>query len=161
MISKIRTNKMGGSVREFVFYFFTLFYFCFSVLYFCPFSLLTSYFPPFPPSFFFSLIWFLPLCYFSIFLHDSVSVTLHVVVSPPLPSFPTKAAAEISRNPLPPISHPSLVISLRIYLIYGSHRNSPWPLNNADERVMQTRPYCSHLYSLCLWIKRLHSLGER
>lgn len=45
----------------------------------------------------------------------------------------------------PSIYHPSLVISLWIYPNHRSHRNSPWPFDNADEHERALIP--SHLPS--------------
>lgn len=118
---QIETNNMAGSGRNCSSFFFVfslwLSYFYFHIflsvlfVYLFPFSLLTPCFPFFTfcsfllprfPLSSFSAFWFLSLCYFSIFLHESVSVTLHLI-SPPLPSLiSTRAAGEISRNPLPP-----------------------------------------------------------
>lgn len=103
--------------------------------------------------------WFPPSPYFSIFLHDYVSVNLNLVVSllhPLLPSLiSTRAAREISRNPLPPFPTRhwwSVLESIQSTDHTGTHRDRliMQPSTCKPLSCSRTRPHCFHLRSLCL-----------
>lgn len=121
-----------------------------------PASLFTSFFFLFQPYDFFPCVIFPFFCM-------TLSLSLSTLLSP-LPSLiSTRAAGEISRNPLPPFPTRhwwSVSESIQSTDHTGTHPDHLVMQTSVYEPLSSTRtgPYFSHLYSRCLWIKLFHSL---